>query len=96
MIKITQFNSSLVIGEEKVHQKAAPLSSSCSPQKNFTIKKVAELKSKVAVTAQKIIEMELNKKEKAHHFQLNGSFNQNGIKMPIERILVTTRCTLRN
>lgn len=55
MIKITQFNSSLVIGEEKVHHKVAPLSSSCSPQKNFTIKKVAELKGKVAVAAQKIL-----------------------------------------
>jgi hypothetical protein len=79
MIKITQFNSSLVIGEEKVHRRTAPLSSSSSPTKNFTIKKVADLKSKVAVAAQKIIEIELRKKDRAH-LQLHGSFTHDSAK----------------
>lgn len=56
IIKITQFNSSLVIGDEKMH-KINPMACSASPQKNFTIKKISELKSKVAASAQQIIEI---------------------------------------
>jgi hypothetical protein len=56
MIKITQFNSSLVIGDEKMFQKGSNLSSSASPQKNFNIKKIGELKNKMAVSAQKVFE----------------------------------------
>jgi hypothetical protein len=50
-----------VIGEEKVHRRELPLSSSSSPQKNFTIKKVGDIKGKmseagrVVMTAQKMI-----------------------------------------
>lgn len=77
--------------------RGAPLSSSASPQKNFTIKKVSDLKSKVAVTAQKIIELELKKKEKGNHFRLNNSFiNDPSNKQKIDKILVTTRCPIKN
>jgi hypothetical protein len=40
MIKITQFNSSLVINDDKITQKGYKTSSSTSPQKKFTIKKM--------------------------------------------------------
>lgn len=56
IIKITQFNSSLVIGDEKMH-KINPMTCSASPQRNFTIKKISELKNKVAASAQQIIEI---------------------------------------
>lgn len=60
VIKITQFNSSLLIGDEKVMQNfQAPLVHSLNSnppnQKNFSIKKVNEFKNKVMLGAQKTV-----------------------------------------
>lgn len=55
IIKITQFNSSLVIGEDKMLQSSATHGSSPSPQKNFNIKKIADFKNKVMMNAQKTV-----------------------------------------
>jgi hypothetical protein len=57
MIKITQFNSSLVIRDDKITQKGYKTSSSNSPHKNFNIKKMNEYKSKAIANTQKIIEI---------------------------------------
>ena len=64
MIKITQFNSSLVINEDKLVQKGYKTSSSSSPQKRFNIKKMNEIKNKAIANTQKIIEIELKRKDK--------------------------------
>lgn len=64
MIKITQFNSELVVNDEKVLQKSYKSSMSNSPQKSFNIKKVSEVKSRVIANTQKIIEVELKRKDK--------------------------------
>lgn len=61
VIKITQFNSSLIIGEDRVTQKNH--SASTSPQKNFNIKKIVEFKNKVLAGAQKAVEIQLKKKD---------------------------------
>ena len=55
VIKITQFNSSIVIGEDKLLQKTYVNSGSQSPHKNFNIKKIAEFKNKVMANAQKTV-----------------------------------------
>lgn len=56
MIKITQFNSSLIINEDRI-KNSYKTSNSSSPQKSFNIKKVSESKNKVIVNAKKIIEI---------------------------------------
>lgn len=53
VIKITQFNSSLIIGEDKLAHKN--YSTTSSPQKNFNIKKITEFKNKVIANAQKAV-----------------------------------------
>ena len=57
MIKITQFNSELVVNDKKYTQKTYKSSASNSPQKSFNIKKVCEVKSRTIANAQKIIEI---------------------------------------
>jgi len=54
VIKITQFNSSLIIGEDKLANKNYSTTTS-SPQKNFNIKKITEFKNKVIANAQKAV-----------------------------------------
>lgn len=62
-IKITQFNSSLVIGEDKMMHSSVVHGSSSSPQKNFNIKKIADFKNKVMIHAQKTVEIHLKKND---------------------------------
>jgi hypothetical protein len=64
MIKITQFNSSLFVSDERLTHKTYKTSHSTSPQKQFNIKRVSESKNKAIANAQKIIEIELKRKEK--------------------------------
>lgn len=61
IIKITQFNSSLVIGEDKMMHSSAVHGNSSSPQKNFNIKKIADFKNKIMINAQKTVEIHLRK-----------------------------------
>lgn len=94
MIKITQFNSSLIINDEKVVQKGYKTSSSNSPQKNFNIKKVNEYKNKAIANTQKIIEIELKRKEKTnYHKKYMEDFDVND---EVQKLLITSKWSLRS
>ena len=53
MLKITQFNSGLVLKERKV----VPVSHSASPYKHFALKKVKDLPCKVIDDTDKMMEI---------------------------------------
>ena len=63
MLKITQFNSTLVINNNKIFQNGYKTSYSISPQKNFNIKKVNDKRIKALGSTQKLLEIELKRKD---------------------------------
>lgn len=95
--KITQFNSSLIIGEDKVTHKNYSTSSS-SPQKNFNIKKIVEFKNKVLASAQKVIEIQLKRKDCSFNINLKPTSAKKVVsgKQSIDKILVTAQCNIKN
>lgn len=95
MIKITQFNSSIAISEDKLFQRGYKTSYSNSPQKNFNIKKISEFKTKVAHNAQKIIEIEIKKREKGHHLDRRRQEEQQASK-EAQKLMVTSKWSIKS
>lgn len=78
VIKITQFNSSLIIGEDKVSHKNYSATTS-SPQKNFNIKKIVEFKKKLLASAQKAVEIQLKRKDCSFNINLKPNTAKKGL-----------------
>lgn len=98
MIKITQFNSEMIMQDDKVMQKDYSINGSNCLQRNFHIKRLGELKNKAAANAQKAIEIEVKRREKSIKSRMNLSqyCEQSRISPSIDKILVTTRCNFRS
>lgn len=96
IIKITQFNSSLMIGDDKMMHSSVVQANSSSPQKNFNIKKIADFKNKIMVNAQKTVEIHLKKNEHelSHNFKPSSAKNGQPVKGSISKALVATKCNV--